>query len=936
MFPPQRPSSPSQRSPPYFDDQSSAKDRHHKLFQSHYVHDLSTSSHSLATTHSLHDDLPIPSMPTHASHTASAQSTPMTSPSTGYSSLFPGSISSATSESVPNAESKYRSEFGVLMHGSSTAPSPIHGSASSRSSHPLSPRFRSTTEPEPHTSSSRMLYRCPSGHLSNRPGTAPTDSPPPILAISSSVDSSPADHHTRSHSRLTVSIKNLFSRQPGPSPSRFSFNSATTTPPDSEASSSSFHVAAAPGKWSTPRKSRPPDLEISGSVAPAMPSPGRGPNTPVDVHRRYASEAAPKIYNARTGSGLPTSQESLDVSSRNIPMTRGREPKTRNVLRRRPSGSAKLLKGREQGMGGPSPRQHEGDADPLRLPPKEGMSRQGGVAFPLTPAGAVVEAYKQQELHRDDASSLPKLSIDERMSSTASHDGGYDRDHPDHSPTPHYTVFGLSSERRVKAGGPDGRWAGFESHQRIFTSSQVTPLHQPSMSDPGGRSLTRKLSSRWRKVKAGGVVPEESPSCDGGHSKGRPSLQEIWGGDKSTLRLTGQSIDSAPNARDDAMTNPTASHTRLESKGDKGEGPKLWRLMRRISTGGLRDRFQSDKVVPPVPAIPKELLKKANQGERHNDPLSTPRYQPSFSLRDKDQSRTFTTPRNIVVARPSAATSSSSPNSSDVASMQFFKTQSVRSSLSSYGEAVVTLDRHIITPREQLRLGDDHVESSDASMSRVPRSPRRTTSVPAGLRTAEDGEGDHLTLPSPRHQARSGGSPTSGSSTSCSTCPSGSVSARASYQSTGATIGPLRMADGTVSLSPPPRAAKNLPRGGGGSVAGSPSHSTTKHVDGGVGIGGARPMDRTPSSRSDMTARLESPEPGRSQDQDQDAPIPIRRQCTFRELDAPCKAPLTQREKADIWNDLLARSDKAGGTLHINGAAELLSDNMRFSTYSEA
>lgn len=942
MFPPPRAPSPRQRSASCStDDQSSTNDRPRRLFQHYYAHDLTVSSQSLATTHSLHDDIPIPAMPTHASHTASAQSTPMTSPSTGYSSLFPGSLSSATSESAPSAESKYRSEFGMLMPGSSSAYSAIHGSASSRSSHPLSPWSRSPTESDPQTAASRTPRKCPSGHFSGRPCTAPNS--PPILATANTADNSPADHHTRSRSRLTVSIKNIFTRHAVPSPSRFSFNSATTTPPESEASSSSFHVPVAPGKWSmTPRKSRPPDLEISGSVTPAIPSPGRGSNTSIDAHRRYASEAVAKIYNARTGSTGPASQEDIDVSPRNVSAVRGRDPKTRNVLRRRPSGSAKLLKGRERGMSSPV-HPSESDTAHLCLLPKDGIFRQGGVPFPLTPACAVAEAYKQQELHRDGIPSPSKRSIDDRMSPTVSHDGGYDRDHPEHSPTPYYTIFGSSSDRRVQAGGPDDRRGKFEAGQHIFTPSQPTLSHQPSMSDPGGRSLTRKLSSRWRKVKGGGIAPEGSPSHDKGHAKGRPSLQEIWGNDKSGLRSTGRSMDNVPNSGDGAWASPTVGHARSGSKGDKSEGPKLWRLMRRISTGGLRDQFQSGNTVPPVPAIPKELLKKSHQGERNNEPLSTSRHNPSSSSPEKAQSRTFSSPRNFA----SAATSS--PNSSDVASTQFFqKSHSPRSSVSSYGDAVVLprvpetmLDRHIITPLEQLRLADDHVESCEPSTSPppVPRSPRRSSSVPAGLKT-EDAEGDRLPLPSPRRQTSSGESPSSISSRPCSTSPSGPASARTSYQNTGVQPGQSRMADGTVSLSPPPRSLKN-PSRGGGSVASSPSHSmVVKQADGGVGvgIGPIRQIDRTPSGQSDMTARIESPELGRSQRRDrreQDASPHMQTKLTFRELDAPRRPPLSEREKANIWNELLARSDKAGGTLHINGAAELMSDSMRLSTHSE-
>ncbi|KAG8214960.1 hypothetical protein J3R82DRAFT_8353 [Butyriboletus roseoflavus] len=905
------------------DDRSFTKDRPRR-FLHRYVHDLSMSSQSLATTNSHHDDLPTSSV---------LQSTPMTSPSTGYSSLFPGSLSSATSESVPSAESKYQSEFGFLTPGSS-AHSPIHGSASSGYSHPVPPRSRSTTESDPQASASRMPCRYPSSHFSHRPSTAPYS--PSISPATSSIDNSPVDHHTRSHSRLTVSIKNLLFKSAVTSPSRFSFNSSATTPSDSEASSRSFHDLAAAGKWPmTHRKSRPPDLEISDSVAPALPSPGHTSNPPIDVHRRYASEAVAKMYNARTGSGPPTSQESLDVLVRNVPLlpAHGREPRTRNVLRRRPSGSAKLFKGREWGMSSSS-YSRECDADRLRLPPKEGMSRQGGMLFPLTAAGAVVEAYKQQELHHNDTPSSPKLSTEDWMRS--SHDGRYDRDHLEHSLTPYYTIFGSRSGCIMQAGGPDDRWSRFEADQRTGVIPQATSSHQPSASDPGGRSITRKVSSRWRKVK-GGVMSEESPSRERGHSKGRSSLQEVWGGDKSGARSAGRSMDVMPNTRDGAWASPMEDYARSGS--EKGEGGKLWRLMRRISTGGLRDRFHSDKAVPPVPAIPKELLEKVNPGERGNKSLSLSRHQLSSSLLDKDHTRTSTAPKNIAVARPNVATAASSPNSSDVASTHFFhKTRSVRSSVSSYGEAVVVppipeimVDRHIITPREQLRLADNQVESGEPGTSAVPvsRSPRRSMSVPVGLRTVEDTEGDRIPLPSPRRGTCSGESPSCCSSRPSSTSASVPGSARASYQGCGSS----RMQNGIVSLSPPPRPTRNSRRGEDASIGSSPSHSMVKQVYDDIGV--IRQMDRVPSSQSDMTARLESPEPGRSRGEDHDASPHTGTQLTFRELDTTRRPPLSEREKADIWDNLLARSDKAGGTLHINGAAELMSDSLRFSTYSE-
>ena len=55
----------------------------------------------------------------------------------------------------------------------------------------------------------------------------------------------------------------------------------------------------------------------------------------------------------------------------------------------------------------------------------------------------------------------------------------------------------------------------------------------------------------------------------------------------------------------------------------------------------------------------------------------------------------------------------------------------------------------------------------------------------------------------------------------------------------------------------------------------------------------------------------------------------------FREIEpAAIRMPLTEEEKRAKWDDLLMRSDEAGGTLHI-GESGLMSDNVRFSAYSQ-
>ena len=45
---------------------------------------------------------------------------------------------------------------------------------------------------------------------------------------------------------------------------------------------------------------------------------------------------------------------------------------------------------------------------------------------------------------------------------------------------------------------------------------------------------------------------------------------------------------------------------------------------------------------------------------------------------------------------------------------------------------------------------------------------------------------------------------------------------------------------------------------------------------------------------------------------------------------------LTEQEKSDRWNDLLERSARAGGTLHLGTEDRLPSDQLRFSGYSQS
>ncbi|KAF8838424.1 hypothetical protein BDN67DRAFT_92937 [Paxillus ammoniavirescens] len=918
------------------DDYSSTRDKSYKSLASSqgpqpHTRGPRISSQSLRTTDSHHDNLTITALGrTPQSHIPSTHSSPVTSPSTGYGSNFQSSHSSVTSDSSPGASTGYRSECGGLTPGSSCAHSPVYESTSS--SHLPSSFSRSVTEPDLFSPTPQPPRKPHAGRLPSRPSTAPHRPFTPARNGESSLGDFQSPIHEKTATRLSLGIKNLLAKPALLSPSRFSVNSTTTLPSDSVVSFPSQNTNVT--RTNTPRKWRPPDLDVS--ACPSIISTPNSSSQPIDAHRRYASEAA-KVYSSTAGCAPPTSQESLDLSGhRAFPPSRGRDQKPRNVLRRR--GSAKLVKEKHReresmDKNAPaSPVEHDVMS---RTPCKDPKFSDGVVPLQLTPAGAVVEAYKQQTLRRQDACAHKQfVDTQELVASPQTSQGSGEENKPADSPVPYYTVFGTSSGRRVAAGGPDDRWSRFEGRPLDQRGAGKSP-----QADAGSRSLTRKVSSRWKKVRGGSVAHEE-PQCqsDLGHAKSRPSLQEVL----SRGRSAGRSMDGMPGSRDEVWAGPLAGHAQsgMDQRSEKAqtsgkevsEGGRLWKLVKRISTGGLRERFHAETAIPPVPAIPKELLDKVNPAVRNDHSpeatlrhASTPRqlsrHRQSGSYHEKDKDR-GSAPKAIPWSHPSLATASSSPNSSDVASTQFFhKTPSARSSVSSYGEAKVppvpeiVLDRHIITPLEQLRLGGDHVDPEESR----PRSPRRATSVPAGPHAVDCTNTDQP-LPSSSNKLCQGES-----------CP---LSSNLKPKSESTTWSPL--ADGGVSLSPPPpRPQRSLKRGTGNSGPTSPASRSANNAEGDAVE--APQIDRaSPSAQSDASTTKPRPRSNSltSRSASTSDHSPDRSHLTFRELHAPRRPPLSEREKADIWDDLLARSDKAGGTLHL-GVGELMSDNMRFSGYSE-
>ncbi|KAG5635179.1 hypothetical protein H0H81_012131 [Sphagnurus paluster] len=362
------------------------------------------------------------------------------------------------------------------------------------------------------------------------------------------------------------------------------------------------------------------------------------------------------------------------------------------------------------------------------------------------------------------------------MGKGATDGDGDEEDNGDHAP--YYTVFGSSAGRVVAVGTPEDfmswEYAGILGRRSTVTSGANTS--PSSGSGSGLKTLSRKMSERWRR---GDKEPERDITGRRGVSmsvdrelgrekekvkeKGRPSLQERRvatsastsgrnskrltmsgpGGSMGNRRSLRLSIDKFPDElgvlsqgqKDDLELDTTEERLAVPKNTGNSSGPgqsptsgggnRIWKLMKRLSSGGLRDKFTYDEEEPPpVPALPKEYASPspriAEPREKDRSLPPTPRVVPMHSpsgsisgfakvVRKKASivlgvaspgpvtptrsplNPTASLPRSPMPssaypispttpssqplpnnARPSTTTRSSSPYSSDVASSRFF------------------------------------------------------------------------------------------------------------------------------------------------------------------------------------------------------------------------------------------------------------------------
>ncbi|KAF7968200.1 hypothetical protein HWV62_31621 [Athelia sp. TMB] len=808
---------------------------------------------------------------------------------------------------------------------------------------------------------------------------------------------------------ISVDMKRLLSKPAPPSSSTRSLPGSDSELPSGSRmrSASSKSESGSVTREYTRSRSQPdlpqlPRLPFQQQETSASSSPSLSPAT-------TRTEPSPPLSSEET-----RSQTSTQKSPR------------RNVLKRRPS--APRMPSNTSSASSPLPK-HAGSGLRIDSDLARGASR---TSTPLTPAGAVAEAYKQQEQRRAsgaagaDDLATPRVS-DQRFDTTH-----VDTGNPP-SPVPYYTVIGTSSGRLVAVGGPSDRWLdGYSATQRPKTEDKAA-------STSHGRSLSRKLSARWRKAPGGSVKSDRTPPSSENTSalSGWSRADEVAGEESAERRSMslprertksggsavrsdlktpdshtyGRSMASMQGASSSAWVSvgvPDGVDEHGRVRGEKSptkakeEGGKVWKLMKRISTGGLRDKYHVDKAAPPVPSLPKDFMHRSwtrgsGSGESGESPtgglarfisrssLSTPlKTSPSISPRPS-----ISTPVTKPVPtgrRPSMATgSSSSPVSSDVASSRFFhRTHSARSSTSSLGDIITPpmpttlVGKHIVPPGELHRINAAlEIDARRVAASSTTRAPHRAATMPeSDPLPPPDRSPDEMRigqLPLPPRRATATGQQVNYQSNPPNVTPLspdiplfsnvGAINTFSSHATT-ARVGHTQHvvpSDAEPFASPPALPARSAKRpppqtSAPSSVTSQTTHSDmeksrrshdVRHVQDKTGAG--RSLLRRKSSEAMITTSAEKAShsskfstisarrnPSSSTTR---SPSATRSPLTFRKLDTEVKPALTAQEKADIWDNLLEKSERAGGTLHIGGQ-ELISDRMKMesslSLYSDS
>ncbi|KAH9992717.1 hypothetical protein BJV74DRAFT_393349 [Russula compacta] len=605
----------------------------------------------------------------------------------------------------------------------------------------------------------------------------------------------------------------------------------------------------------------------------------------------------------------------------------------------------------------------------------------------LTPAGAIAQAYKEQDSRREALAAAahaeklsPIIPISASWLDTFEHYTPEQNITPTAGNTPHYPEMASSL--------PDSFVIVDSAQEALHHAGEHNPSAPSSGSgDPSAtviasqpvKSLSRKVSARLRR----GLAAVSGAGAQSGnvHGDGEGEQTERFRGDFDSgdrrerqrslslrkakhkpepLRL---SLDAphASSSMEVFLGQPTHGESALasenilaQSKGkgkaqekeDIGAGAKLWRLVKRISSGGLRERFQTASVpAPPVPAMPKDLpslpyttlevqvFTERTSGDGGADAsqggdsgkgmmnncvdsnLSTSGISPQS---DGHSSTASCMPLGIHASfgagsHPRRPSISSSPQSSEPTSTHFFRSHSSRSSFSSIAGTSPPLQQVPIhgrvrspSPRTRLRTKSSSLSSSrdmsnnEPQRSGSPHGRTRKHSSPDVPTFSISDVVNNFILRRPS-LARHGRRHVSARSLSRLDQPTsaGEVSAAPLRRAGSEVRRPTRQHGRIEPMLAPSSSGQNRDSHGSDSTERPPSTSTATVR----GLAGA-------SAGSNSVGRL-----------------------TFRELGGTRGQAWSSQEKEDKWDDLLERSARAGGTLHLGaGSARLASDNIRFSS----
>ena len=753
--------------------------------------------------------------------------------------------------------------------------------------------------------------------------------------------------------------------------------------------------------------SNPAKPNRSGSSIMSLGSdsePPRSPRQPASIARQPSSPRmvlgpSSKEHTLPARRATEDSTTLRKSASRASLHTSPQAQKPRNVLRRKASASSNpatptlqtFQQASERPATRPSSKSVSRAADP-RTPPRRTASataepvamselrRHKSPPVNLTPAGAVAHAYKQQEQRREELAEVSgyssrERSADGRMTPVA--------DEEDEEGGAYYTILGGSAGRVVAVGSAeDSTWGlGYDSRYSLDDRFRMARV---ASSGPGAKSLSRKVSGKFKRSGSGAAREQGHVK---GHTDGRPPSRS-----GSLSRPLGPSMDEYVDVRQQirgsvpSAANGTPERKDRESKtlrsmrsfigkeadssskgsgDDASPGGKIWKLMKRISTGALRDKYHDSTPPPPVPALPDDYkhlassrttldIRKGRDDSSEtgisrfiNSRTSMSAVRPSTApTRSSPRATTDHGSRPSTGPRHSTTTRSSSPMSSEVASSRYFhKSHSAHSSISSYGEELPPLPKasgsnvgqHIMNPGELYsKLGAD-----DPALQKTRQRSRSRTQSSGGEDTSRTMSDIRPSLPPPRRSNTGGSKPAADNESDPPSplIPSFETSEptnhfsvmSASYSLPTSEFGVLNDAapqrpkrssrrkpppfDLTAQAGPTPGPLLITPR--------TPRSPNVPAISIDV-----RSLDRM-SIAGSMQSTIHDRDNSHSASP---SSATFRSPLRFREIDSP-RVQLSDKEKAAKWDDLLMRSEQAGGTLHL-GDTGLMSDNVRFSAYS--